>query len=204
VNSRQEERALRDLGTFLHGLSAGEGGAIAQVQILADSDAVTDAERRFLLERMLPEEYSHQQQARAWAARLGATHGDAEFTALFGRDLGLTAHLRHPVRTGWALTMLRFSEERVLHNFPRWSRRMREWMPDLAEMFEGIAADEGAHVALDHAIHRRWQAERPELARIHETLYRAARQFYPPIISRAVRRAWWRLEVVLDGRRPDR
>lgn len=204
MTSPDEERALRDLGTFLRGLSHGEGAAIVQVQILAQSDAVTDAERRFLTEVMLGQEHTHQQQARAWATRLGATSGDVEFTALFGRDLGLTPHLRDPVRTAWALTMLRFAEERVLRNFPRWGRRLREWQPELAETFDGIAADERAHVTLDHAIAQRWQTERPELARVHETLYRQARLIYPLVISRAVARAWRRIDALLDGRRADR
>jgi hypothetical protein len=200
MTSAEEERALRDLGKFFYGLSAGEGGAIAQVQMLISSDAVTDAERRFLGERMLAEEYSHQQQARAWAARLGATHGVAEFTAIFGRDLGLTAHLREPVRTAWALTMLRFAEERVLSQFPVWSRRLRDWQPELAETLDGIVADETHHVDLDRAIYRRWQGDRPDLARIHEQLYQQAKHIYPVILGRAGAKAWRRIDALLDGR----
>jgi hypothetical protein len=173
-----EPRARRQLGEFFRGLSRGEGGAIGCVEVLMASNVITDADRRFLSERVLPEEYAHKQVTEKWANRFGAVKSDA-FGNLYMRDMGLTPHLKDSLRVPWALTLLRWGEEQALRSFPGFATRVRYWEPELAQDLEQIVAEEQHHVAFDHRLHAQWQKTSPAMAAVHENLYRQAKLIYP-------------------------
>jgi hypothetical protein len=201
MNSKQEELALRKLGEFFYGLSQGESGAIVCVQTLLASDAIADDEKRFLGETVLREEYQHKLLTHEWAHKLNAEKGDA-FGVHYMRDMRLTVHMKDSIKVPWALTMLRFGEELSLRSFPIWSKQIREWQPELAQMLDQIVADEIDHVKMDHSIHNRWKTENVKFARVHETLYHEARRVYPVTISRATARTWEEIEKCLVLRAP--
>jgi hypothetical protein len=198
MNSRQEERALKKLGEFFFGLSQGESGAIVCVQTLLAAPEITDEEKIFLNETVLQEEYKHKLLTHEWAHKLKGEKGDA-FGVHYMRDMRLTVHMKDSIRVPWALTMLRFGEEIGLRSFPIWSRRMREWQPELSQMLDVIVEDEVDHVAMDHKIVARWAKDHPKFHKTHEILYKEARRIYPVTISRATARTWDLIEECLTG-----
>jgi hypothetical protein len=199
MNSTQETAALRRLGEFFFGLAKVEGGSIGCIRALADSpSALTDTERRFLLEQMAPDEYRHALICREWARRLGADHGDA-FGTHYTRDLGLTVHLDDALRVPWALMIVRAGEDESLRSFPIWSRRLREWQPELTQALDSIVADEKTHAEGSRAIAERWEREAPTLSRTHEQLYRDARRIYPVTIFHSTAKTWKHIEAVVAG-----
>lgn len=179
---------MKHLGQVLWDIARAEGVAVSATRVLDRSGLLTEAEHRFIEERMHREEVQHRELMEWWARKLGPARPRQDgFHAMVSRDGLIMGALTHPQdRLAMTLATMLWNEENTLRAYPRWIGLFRQVDTDLARDFEQVLLEERGHVAFGRALVRRIERESPHLARRFGRFYGLTRRVYPVLIHRAM------------------
>jgi hypothetical protein len=195
----RDEVVYRQLGKVLWDIAGVETGAAAACGLMASTPFVTAGERRFLRERMWPEERGHERIMARWGR---AWYGPRArrlrpYAATVWRDLTTGAHLPPRYRFAYAFATIHWNEVNTL-------RSQREILTILEVADRGAAADfrqivgeESGHVSWGAGIRARLERDTPPLSRIVERYIELTDQVYPAVINRSQSRIWHQLRARL-------
>jgi hypothetical protein len=203
--TRRGESAMHDhvmyrrLGKVLWDIAGVETGAGATCGLLASSAFLTAAERRFVRERIWPEEREHERLLARWARIWYGPRPrrPLPYVATVQRDLATGVHLPPRYRVAFALATLHWNEVNTL-------RSQREILPVLdaadprvARDFRQILGEESGHVGWGAGVRARLEREAPVLSRVVERYIELTGQVYPAAINRSQWRTWRELRTHL-------
>lgn len=195
----RQEQIHRTLGRVLWDIGAVETGAASACGLMASSALLSDAERRFLVERMRPEEHGHERVMARWGrAWLGPRPRRLlPYAAGVWRDLAAGAHLPPRYRFAYAFAATHWNEANTLRSGREVLAVLDAVDRDAASDLRQILGEESGHVAWGRAVRARLEREAPAVSRMVERHIDLTGQVYPALISRAQSRAWQRLRAAL-------
>jgi hypothetical protein len=193
----RDETTYRQLGRVLWDIGAVETGAATACGLMDSTRFLTAAERRFLRERMWPEERAHERVMARWGR---AWYGPRPrhrmpYAAAVWRDLTAAAQLPGAYRFAYCFATTHWNEVNTLSSHRRVLAVLEAADPALARDFRQIVGEESNHVAWGTALRARLERDAPTLSRIVEHYIDLTGQVYPALISRAQSRAWQRLRA---------
>lgn len=195
----RDDRIYRQLGRVLWDIGGVETGAATACGLMASTALLTGAERRFLRERMWPEERGHERVMARWGR---AWYGPRPrrllpYAAAVWRDLAAGAQLSDPFRFAYAFATLHWNEVNTLRSQRDLLSVLEVADPAMARDFRQIVGEESGHVAWGRAVRARLEHQAPTLSRIVERYIDLTGQVYPAVINRSQSRAWQQLRARL-------
>jgi hypothetical protein len=195
----RDDLLYRQLGKVLWDIEGVENGAVTACGLLASTPFLTGAERRFLRERMWPEERSHEGIMARWGT---AWYGPRPrrrlpYAATVWRDLVSGAQLPAPYRFAYAFATLHWNEVNTLRSHRRVLAVLERADATAAADFRQIVGEESGHVAWGWGLRARLERQAPALSRAVEHYLGLTDQVYPAVINRSHARAWQQLHARL-------
>lgn len=194
-----EDAIYRQLGKVLWDIGGVETGAAAACALMASTPCLTPGERRFLRDRMWPQERGHERILARWAK---AWYGPRPrrrlpYAATVWRDLAAGARLPPPRRFAYCLATLHWNEVNTLRTQRQLLRVLEVADPGIAKDFQQIVGEESGHVAWGAGLRVRLEREAPTLSRIVEHYLDLTGQVYPAVIHRSHSRTWQQIRARL-------
>jgi hypothetical protein len=167
--------------------------------LLASTPFLTGPERRFLRERMWPEERGHERVMARWGATWYGPRPRRRlpYAAAVWRDLVGGAQLPAPYRFAYGFATLHWNEVNTLRSHRPVLAVLERADPAAADDFRQIVGEESGHVAWGRALRARLERQAPTLSRIVEHYFALTDQVYPAVINRSHARAWQQLRARL-------
>jgi hypothetical protein len=191
----RDELIYRQLGKVLWDIREVETGAAAACGLMVRTPFLTPSERRFVCDRMWPEERGHDRIMARWG---NAWYGPRPrrrmpYAATVWRDLITAAQLPATFRFACCFATVHWNEVNSL-------RSQRQILPILeaadsaaAKDFRQVMGEESGHVAWGSGLRARLEREMPTLSRIVEHYFELTDQVYPAVINRSQSRIWQQL-----------
>ena len=191
----RDEVMYRQLGKILWDIGGVETGVGTACGLMASSPLLTAAERRFIEERMWPEERAHERIMARWGR---AWYGPRPkrrlpYAAAVWRDLAAGVHLPETFRFAYAFATTHWNEINTLRSQRDVLPVLEAADPSMAADFRQILGEESGHVAWGAAVRARLEREAPRLSRIVERYFELTGAVYPAVINRAHGRVWQQL-----------
>ena len=194
------DRIRQRLGRVVWDISDVEQVATAVCGVILSADRLTDAERRFLVETIRPEEIEHDANMEAWARTLSGPRPKHRLAySAFGRKELLYSTLPDTrKRFAYALASLVWNEAFNLRWAPRVIRIFDKIEPAFARQYaENLLRDEPRHVAWGEAVVERLRLQDP-LTHRHYTVYHDyLSAILPTVISRSHMDEYKKLEQAI-------
>jgi len=199
MSAVHEELIYRQLGKILWDIGGVETGAATACGLMASTPFLTARERRFLRERMWPEERGHERLMVRWGE---AWYGPRPrrrmpYAATVWRDLITAAQLPATYRFAYCFATIHWNEVNSLRSQRQILPILEAADPAAARDFRQIVSEESGHVAWGSGLRARLEREAPILSRIVERYIDLTDQVYPAVINRSQSRAWQQLRTRL-------
>lgn len=177
----------RTLGRIFHDFAVVETGAIAGFGLLLSTPYLTDEERRFVVDRIRPDELAHAQMTASWGQRWGvpASRRPLAFGALVQRDVVAAAQLPHPTRFAFCLATLHWNEANLLQSARHILDVLAAVEPAAESDFEQLLRDEVTHVTWTERVLARLGQNNPTVTRMFDCYHELTNRVYPTIVHRA-------------------
>ena len=191
----RDELIYRLLGKVLWDIGGVETGAATTCGLMASTPFLTTLERRFLRERMWPEERGHERLMARWGE---AWYGPRPrrrmpYAATVWRDLITAAQLPPTYRFAYCFATLHWNELNSLRSQCQILPVLEAADPAAARDFRQIVTEESGHVAWGSGLRARLEREQPTLSRMVEHYLELTDQVYPTVINRSQSRVWQQL-----------
>jgi hypothetical protein len=181
----------RKLGRLLYEVAGVETAAIVTSSLWLRSPYLTDDEKRFVAERMRPEEIGHEEMMTGWGRALfGPRPTPPPWAAMTQRDCALAAQLPDPARFAHSFAVVHWNEANTLRRAEYVEGLLRRLHPDVAADYHQLVGEERGHVAWALAVWARLERDQPTLERMVSRCYDYAAAVYPTILSRQNAAAW--------------
>ena len=191
----RDELIYRLLGKVLWDIGGVETGAATTCGLMVSTPFLTTLERRFLRERMWPEERGHERLMARWGE---AWYGPRPrrrmpYAATVWRDLITAAQLPPAYRFAYCFATLHWNELNSLRSQRQILPVLEAADPAAARDFRQIVTEESGHVAWGSGLRARLEREQPTLSRMVEHYLELTDQVYPAVINRSQSRVWQQL-----------
>jgi hypothetical protein len=195
----REELIYRKLGRVLWDIGGVETGAATACGLMASTRLLTDPERRFLEDRMWPEERGHERIMARWGR---AWYGPRPrrflpYAATVWRDLASGAQLPAKYRFAYAFATTHWNELNSLRSQRDVLAVLESVNPETAADFRQVVGEESGHVAWGRGVRARLAREAPALSKVVEHYIELTDQVYPAVIARSQSRTWRELRGLL-------
>jgi rubrerythrin len=191
----------RRLGLALWEMGRAEAVALSVLTLIKADSALSAEERRFLVERMIPEERRHAATTRRWAARFAPPPRNPSdvFGAMVARDATGAAQMRGPARLTWIFATTHWAEKNTIRSYRVWIPIFRALSAEMAQDFETILAEERGHVAWGERVLRRLEREDLGMFRRIKVASQLVRRIYSTAVHQAHTELYHELEAAIQG-----
>jgi|FLYL01.1.fsa_nt_gi hypothetical protein len=182
----------RRLGLVLHDIADVETGAVAAFGLLLTTPYLPDADRRYLIERVRPEERGHDRMMREWAKKWAGPKRSRQlpYAAAVWRDLVAAARLDPDARFAYVFTTIRWNERNTLAHADGILSLLRRAGEGVWRDFNQVVQEEREHVAWSDRTLRRLEIEHPRIAAMAARYGDLTARVYPAVVNRAHWDAW--------------
>ena len=190
----------RRLGRVVWDISDVEQVATAVCGVIRSAGLLTDAEERFLVDTIRPEEQAHDASMEAWALRLyGPKPRHRLAYSAFGfKELLYATIPDKRKRFAYAVASLHWNEQFNLRWAPRVIRIFERIEPGFARQYaQNLLRDEPRHVAWGDALVARLTVQEPLTYRHYAVYHGYLGEILPTVISRSHMDVYRRLEAAL-------
>jgi hypothetical protein len=182
------ERARKRLGKVVWDISDVEQIATSVCGVIRSADMLTDAEERFLVETIRPEEQEHDANMEAWALEMyGPRPKNRLAYSAFGRKELLYSSIPDKrKRFAYAFASLHWNEKFNLRWAPRVISIFEKIEPGFARQYQtNLLRDEPRHVTWGDGIVERIRRQDPLMHTYYTVYFDYLDQILPTIISRS-------------------
>jgi len=175
------------LGRVLWDVAAVENGATSACGLMLATPYLNDVERRFITERMRPEEVGHDRLMARWAREWYGPRPKRPlaYGALVMKDVLAAARLDDLGKFAYTFASVHWNEKNTLRGQAWMLERFRRVSPEMASDFAQVVGEESEHVAFGRRVLARVEREAPMVSRVIERFYQYVETVYPVVVNHA-------------------
>lgn len=200
MSASKLEQIRRRLGRVVWDISDVEQVATSVCGVILSANILTDAERRFLVETIRPEEQDHDANMEEWALRMYGPRPKRRLAySAFGRKELLYATIPdRRKRFAYSLASLHWNEKFNLRWAPRVIRIFEKIEPGFARQYaKNLLGDEPRHIEWGNQVVARIREQDPLTYRHYTVYYEYLGEILPTVISSAHMGVYTRLDAEL-------
>lgn len=194
-----EEQLYRRLGRILWDIAGVETGANVAFGLLLQSPALRDEDRRYLIERVRPEERGHDRMMSTWGRAWAGPRPRRRlpYSSLVWRDLVAAVCLDPAAKFAFTFATIFWNETNTLRSQRLVLSVLDRAGAEAARDFRQLTAEEAGHVTWERATLARLEREEPTLVKMVERYYDYTAAVYPAVVNRSHSRDWLLLDRAL-------
>lgn len=172
------------MGKLMWDMGRAEQGGLSTVSMLSDASRLTDAERYFIVDHMIPDEQRHTRVTWDWARRWAPWPQMGDYGAAITRDVMAGSEMTGVSQLAWLFALLHWNERNTVRAYTTMLPLYEKISHSLAYDLRGVLEDERLHVVWGDMVLARIAVEDEEMARRITVAAKLIKRVYPVIVHR--------------------